>query len=73
MDENLLTLLENLAAWLDTGARALNDVIVHYTGLHCFGETDVDHGTDSDEPYATIGVVTPTASKTSFALKSMKT
>jgi hypothetical protein len=42
--------------WPDTGTREVNNVVVHYTGLHCFGETDVDHGTDDDEPYATFGI-----------------
>lgn len=26
--------------WPDTGTIAINDVIVHYTGWYCFGETD---------------------------------
>jgi hypothetical protein len=45
--------------WLDTGAIDLRDVVVHYTGLHCFGETDWDQGSGSDEPYVIISVSTP--------------
>ncbi|HGE5783093.1 TPA: LGFP repeat-containing protein [Bacillus pseudomycoides] len=46
--------------WPDVGAIELNEVVVHYTGMICFGETDND-GTIStaDEPYVTIGIVTP--------------
>lgn len=45
--------------WPDTGAIDLRDVIVHYTGLYCFGETDWDQGSTEDEPYAIISVSTP--------------
>ncbi len=45
--------------WPDTGAIDLRDVIVHYTGLYCFGETDWDQGSNSDEPYAIIAMTTP--------------
>ena len=55
--------------WPDTGALAMNDVIVHYTGLHCFGETDADSGSDSDEPYATLGVAVPGGQKQVFQTK----
>jgi len=49
--------------WPDVGAIDLNEVLVHYTGLMCFGETDTDgFFSDSDEPYAIIGVVTPSGS-----------
>jgi hypothetical protein len=48
--------------WPDDGACALNEVVIHYTGMHCFGETDKDgpfgFSTD-DEPVATFGVVGP--------------
>ncbi|MCO5228969.1 MAG: hypothetical protein M9934_11895 [Thermomicrobiales bacterium] len=37
--------------WPDTGAVPLGDVAVQYTGFHCFGETDWDGGSSSDEPY----------------------
>lgn len=50
--------------WPDVGAIDLNDVVVHYTGLLCFGETDSD-GDDTpfeDEPYVILGVVAPTGS-----------
>jgi hypothetical protein len=43
--------------WPDTGAIALKGVIVHYTGLICFGETD--EASSADEPYAVLGVITP--------------
>jgi hypothetical protein len=45
--------------WGDTGAIDLRDVIVHYTGLNCFGETDWDQGSDSDEPYVIVSISTP--------------
>ena len=45
--------------WPDVGAIDLNDVVVHYTGLYCFGETDWDQGSDEDEPYVWLGVVSP--------------
>jgi hypothetical protein len=49
--------------WPDTGAIELNDVVVHYTGLHCFGETDTDQplglGQGADEPYVAMGVIPP--------------
>ena len=49
--------------WPDVGAIDLNEVLVHYTGLMCFGETNTDGAlSDSDEPYAIIGVVTPSGS-----------
>lgn len=47
--------------WPDTGAIDLRDVVVHYTGLHCFGETDWDQASDSDEPYVIFGLSTPKA------------
>lgn len=50
--------------WGDTGAIDLRDVIVHYTGLHCFGETDWDQGSDADEPYAIISISTPQTAAT---------
>ncbi|MDE8668419.1 hypothetical protein PY310_07475 [Pseudarthrobacter sp. H3Y2-7] len=45
--------------WPDTGAIDLRDVIVHYTGLYCFGETDWDQGSSSDEPYVIVSLSTP--------------
>jgi hypothetical protein len=49
--------------WRDTGAIDLRDVIVHYTGLYCFGQTDWDQGSPdwlgSDEPYVIVSVSTP--------------
>jgi hypothetical protein len=45
--------------WADTGTREINDVVVQYTGLYCFSETDVDGGSDADEPYANISVNGP--------------
>ncbi len=52
--------------WPDTGPLALNDIVVQYTGLHCFGETDFDHGSSDDEPYATIGVAGPDGTRGTF-------
>lgn len=40
--------------WSDTGAIDLRGIVVEYTGLHCFSETDVDQQSDSDEPYAIL-------------------
>jgi hypothetical protein len=46
--------------WPDTGTREVNDIVVQYTGLYCFGETDADGIlTNSDEPYASIGIKGP--------------
>ena len=46
--------------WPDVGAIEFGNVIVQYTGLLCFGETDADgFFSDSDEPYAIVGVVSP--------------
>ncbi|HEX7041498.1 MAG TPA: hypothetical protein VF202_15385 [Trueperaceae bacterium] len=45
--------------WPDTGPIDLRDVKVRYTGLHCFGETDWDQGSDSDEPYVIFALTTP--------------
>lgn len=45
--------------WPDTGAIDLRDVVVHYTGLHCFGETDWDQGSSADEPYVIFAMTTP--------------
>jgi hypothetical protein len=50
--------------WPDTGAIDLRDVVVHYTGLNCFGETSWDQGSDSDEPYVICTITTPTGSRT---------
>lgn len=43
--------------WPDTGAIELGEVVVTYSGLACFGETD--EGSASDEPYVLFGVVSP--------------
>jgi hypothetical protein len=45
--------------WPDTGPIDLNDVVIHYTGLICFGETDWDQGSDLDEPYVIMGMLDP--------------
>jgi LGFP repeat len=49
--------------WADTGAIELGDVVVNYTGLHCFGETDFDQpiglGQGADEPYVVVGAYAP--------------
>lgn len=50
--------------WPDTDAIDLRDVVIHYTGLYAFGETDWDQGSDSDEPYAIIGVSSPHGART---------
>lgn len=43
--------------WSDTGAIELNDLVVNYTGIVCFGETD--ELSASDEPYVTLGMISP--------------
>ena len=43
--------------WPDTGAIELGKIAVRYTGLMCFGETDSDQFSNSDEPYMIFGVV----------------
>ena len=50
--------------WPDTGAMDLRDIVVHYTGLYCFGETDWDQGSGEDEPYMIISISTPQLANT---------
>jgi hypothetical protein len=50
--------------WPDLGATDLRGVILHYTGLHCFGETDWDQGSNSDEPYFILSISTPKVAAT---------
>jgi hypothetical protein len=45
--------------WPDVGAVELSDVVVHYTGLVAFAETDNDQLSSADEPYVILGVVAP--------------
>jgi hypothetical protein len=45
--------------WPDVGSVDLNDVIVHYTGLNCFGETSDGPFSSADEPYVILGAVAP--------------
>lgn len=45
--------------WPDLGAIDLRGVVLHYTGLHCFGETDSDQLSSADEPYFVLAVTTP--------------
>ena len=45
--------------WPDTGPTDLRDVVVHYTGLYCFGETDWDQGSSADEPYVIVSHASP--------------
>ena len=40
------------------------DVVVQFTGMHCFGETDSDQLSTGDEPYAIVGVTTPQVAST---------
>ncbi|TFC61192.1 hypothetical protein E3O62_05875 [Cryobacterium sp. TMT2-15-1] len=51
--------------WGDVGAIELNDIVVQYTGLMCFGETDQDQSSDSDEPYVVLGVTSPSTTSES--------
>jgi uncharacterized protein with LGFP repeats len=52
--------------WPDTGTIELNDVVVYYNGLFCPEESDWDQGTNSDEPYVVIGIVSPTGTTTTM-------
>lgn len=45
--------------WGDTGAIPIRSVVVRYTGFHCFGETDWDQGSNSDEPYFIMTLASP--------------
>ena len=60
-DEGRVSVFErgSIYWWPDVGAIDLNDVVVHYTGLMCFGETDWDQGSDADEPYVLFNVISP--------------
>ena len=49
----------NIHWWPDTGAIDLADVVVRYSGLFCWGETDWDQASAADEPYVYFGVVGP--------------
>lgn len=51
--------------WDDTGAIALAGVVIQFTGFHCFGETDWDQGSSSDEPYFVFTASTVTNSTAS--------
>lgn len=46
--------------WPDTGAIECAGVIVHYTGLICFGETDFNGFRGGDYPYGVLGVLDAT-------------
>lgn len=48
--------------WADIGAFDLADIIVRYTGLFCFGETN--EASASDEPYAILSVIPTVIDKT---------
>jgi hypothetical protein len=52
--------------WPDVGAIELGDLVVHYTGLIAFGETDWDGDETpfADEPYAVIDVTSPDGTNT---------
>jgi len=43
--------------WPDVGAIELGEVSVRYAGMYCFSEMDWDQSSDSDEPYAILGIV----------------
>jgi Uncharacterized protein potentially involved in peptidoglycan biosynthesis len=46
--------------WPDTGAIEMSgSVVVTYTGLACFGETDDDQLSSKDEPYVIFGTIPP--------------
>jgi hypothetical protein len=45
--------------WPDSGAIELVNIVVRYTGLYCFGETDNDQLSGGDEPYVIFGVIPP--------------
>jgi hypothetical protein len=43
--------------WPDVGAFDLGPVTLRYKGLYCFGETDFDAFSDSDEPFVLFGIL----------------
>ena len=45
--------------WGDTGPIDLRDVVIAYKGIHCFGETDWDQGSQEDEPYVILSYASP--------------
>lgn len=45
--------------WGDAGAIDLRDVVISYKGIHCFGETDNDQLSASDEPYVVLSYSSP--------------
>jgi len=45
--------------WSDSGAIDLHEVVLHYTGMICWHESDHDQSSNSDEPYAIFGVISP--------------
>lgn len=50
--------------WPDVGAIELNDIVIQYTGIMCFGETDADgflFTSTEDEPYVIIAPLAPGA------------
>lgn len=53
--------------WPDTGAIELGNIAVRYTGLLCFGETDNDGQSASDEPYVIFGIVPALATEAAAA------
>lgn len=59
----------NIFWWEDVGTRALNELVVQYTGFYCWGETNIDGGWKalfdrSDEPYVNLGIKGPEIAQT---------
>lgn len=50
--------------WGDTGAIDLRDVVISYKGIDCFGETDNDQLSASDEPYVVLSYSSPDRTNT---------
>jgi hypothetical protein len=50
----------NIYWWPDTGAIEMTgSLVVTYSGLACFGETDDDQLSSADEPYVILGAIPP--------------
>ena len=47
----------NIYWWPGVGAIEFTDVVIKYSGILCFGNTDWDGGSSEDEPYVVLGTV----------------
>ena len=49
----------NIYWWPDSGPIEADQIVIKYTGILCFGETDWDQASPFDEPYVVLGTVSP--------------